>query len=116
MKLKLIVASVKEEHTDEALQAAREAGATGYTVISRVRGEGLTPARTFFGLDVQAMCDVLLFVVAEPRARAILEAVAGAARFEDKAGSGIIFQTDVEDAIGFSTQFEAIADEVEESL
>lgn len=116
MKLKLIVAAVKDEHTDEALKAARDAGATGYTVISRVRGEGLTPANTFFGLDVQAMCDVLLFVVAEPRARAILEAVAGAARFEDEAGSGIIFQVDVEDAVGFNTQFAALVREVEESL
>ena len=35
------------------------------TVITSVRGEGLKPGKTFLGLEVTAMRDVLLFLVAD---------------------------------------------------
>ena len=47
MNLKLIVAFVGDEHTAAVVDAAREAGATGATVITSCRGEGLKPEKTF---------------------------------------------------------------------
>ena len=67
MNLKLIVAFVGDEHTAAVVDAAREAGATGATVITSCRGEGLKPEKTFLGLDLSAHRDVLLFLVVEAR-------------------------------------------------
>ncbi len=116
MFLKLIVALVADEKTEQVLQAARAAGATGATVITSVRGEGLHRTRTFFGLELAAQRDVLLFVVAEPMAREILETIAAAARLDDESGAGIAFQLSIEDAVGLSSQTQALIKEIEDKV
>lgn len=47
MRFKLILAFVEDARTDKVLDAAREAGATGATVINNARGQGLNQKRTF---------------------------------------------------------------------
>ena len=116
MDLKMIMAFVAEEKTEIVLEAARSAGATGSTVITNVRGEGLEPEKTFLGLDLAAQRDVLLFLVAAPKAREILESIAAAARFDDEPGSGIAIQIEIEDAVGLKTQKEVLSHEIEDSL
>ncbi len=116
MKLKLIVAMVDVETTQVVIDAAREGGATGATVITSVRGEGLTPEKTFLGLDLNAARDVVLFLVAEPRARDILEAIATAGHFDDEPGTGIAFQIAIEDAVGLKTQLPTLLHEIEEEV
>ena len=116
MHLKMIIAFVADEKTDTVLTAAREAGATGATVITNVRGEGLQPGKTFLGLELTAQRDVLLFLVAEPKAREILETIAGAAHFDEEPGSGIAIQIEIEDAVGLKTQEETLIHEIEESI
>ena len=69
MRMKLIVVLAPDDKTDTIIDAARERGATGATVITR--GEGLKPGKTFLGLEVTAMRDVLLFLVVEERAQEI---------------------------------------------
>ena len=61
MRLTLIVALVSDEKTDIVIDAAGPAGATGATIINGVRGEGLKPQKTFFGLELAAKRDVVLF-------------------------------------------------------
>lgn len=75
MRFKLILAFVEESKTDVVLDAAREAGATGATVINHARGQGLKQKRTFFGLTLEVQKDVLLFVVEEHLSRHILERI-----------------------------------------
>ena len=116
MRLKLIIAMVADEKTDTVINAAREAGATGATVITNVRGEGLTPEKTFLGLDLGAQRDFVLFIVAEPLARTILETIGEAARFDEEPGTGIAFQLDIEDVVGLKTQAGKIIEEIEETL
>lgn len=117
MRLKLIVALVSDEKTDIAIEAARAGGATGATIISSgVRGEGLEPGKTFFGLDLAAKRDVVLFLVVEPRARDILERIRDAAGFDEEHGAGIAFQVPIEDAVGLSTQAPAILEELEDEI
>ncbi len=116
MYMKLIVALVPDDKTDSIIDAAREAGATGATVITSVRGEGLKPEKTFLGLELTSRRDVLLFMVAEARAREILERIQDAGRFEAESGAGVAFQIAVEDAVGLGTQLPAIMKEVEEEL
>lgn len=116
MDLKMIMALVADEKTDTIMEAARDAGATGATVITSVRGEGLQPVKSFLGLEVTSQRDILLFLVAAPLARDILETIASAGHFDDEPGSGIAFQVSIEDAVGLGTQEGTILQEIEESL
>ena len=76
MRFKLIMALVDDNHTNTIVDAARDAGATGCTIITSARGEGLTPEKSFMGLDLSGQRDLLLFLVAEQKSREILEHIA----------------------------------------
>ena len=116
MRLKLIVALVSDDKTNAVVQAARDAGATGATTIPSVRGEGLTPQKTFLGLDLAARRDVVLLVVSETRARSILERIRQAAQMDETPGTGIAIQLDIEDAVGLVTQLPTLQEEVSQGL
>ena len=116
MRLKLIVALVNDGKTDVVVEAARAAGATGDTIITSVRGEGLRPEKTFFGLDLAAKRDVILFLVVETRAREILERIRDAGGLDSEPGAGIAFQVPIEDAVGLSTQLPTILEELESEI
>ncbi len=115
MKFKLIVALVNDEETELVLKTARETGATGSTVITSARGEGLTPAKTFLGLDLEGQRDLILLLVEGHLSRQILERIAEAGRF-DQPGTGVAFQIDIEDAVGLQAQIEKISSEIEEKI
>jgi len=116
LRLKLIVALVSDDKTDVVMDAARAGGATGATIISSVRGEGLRPGTTFLGLRLEGKRDMLLFLVVETRARDILERIRDAARLDTEHGAGIAFQLDIEDAVGLVTQLPTIQEELEHDL
>ena len=116
MHFKLLITLVEDSKTEAVLEAARNAGATGSTVINQARGEGLEKSKTFFGLNLETQRDVILFLVEEHLSRHILETIAEVGEFEDKPGTGIAFQIDVEDAIGVSHQIEELSSIVEEEL
>ena len=116
MHFKAIIAIVADEFTKPCMKAARQAGATGATVVSQARGEGVDRTKSFFGLALESQRDFLLFVVEEHLARDVLEAVSEAGEFETRHGAGIAIQIDVEDAVGLKHQIETLSDRVEEQL
>ena len=116
MHFKLLITFVQDDKTDAIMQAARDKGATGATVITNARGEGLKSTKTFFGLNLETQRDVVLFLVEEHLAREILETISAVGDFESKPGSGIAFQLDVEDAVGVSQQVAKLQQVVEEEL
>ena len=116
MPFKLIIALVKDNKTDTVIDAAREAGATGMTVINNARGEGLQQTRTFFGLTLETQRDMLLLLVEEHLSRHILETISAVGEFETQPGTGIAFQIDIEDAVGVLHQVKQLTDKVEEEL
>ncbi|OCH16017.1 MULTISPECIES: P-II family nitrogen regulator [unclassified Aliivibrio] len=116
MRFKLLLAFVEEAKTDAVLDAARNAGATGATVINHARGEGLNKKTTFFGLTLEVQKDVLLFVVEEHLARSILEKINEVGEFDTESGQGIAIQIDIEDAVGVAHQVETLTKVVEEKL
>ena len=67
MHFKMIIVFVEDKKTDAVMAAAREAGATGATVIHNARGEGLKVSKTFFGLSLETQRDVILFLVDKRR-------------------------------------------------
>ena len=116
MRMKLIVALVSDDKTNAVVEAARAGGATGATVITSARGEGLKPGKTFLGLDLNATSNIVLSLVVETRAREILERIRAAARFDQDAGAGVAFQIAIEDVVGLSTQMPAMREEIGEAL
>lgn len=116
MKFKLIVVMVEDAKTDIVTETARKAGATGATVITSARGQGLNPVKTFFGLDLSGQRDVVLLLVEQHMSRQILETVAAAGRFEEEPGTGIAFQVDIEDAIGLKSQIASLEKQIEDQL
>ncbi len=114
MRFKLLVAFVDDHLTDAVTEAARDAGATGCTVITNARGEGLKKKTTFLGLTLETQRDMMLLLVEEHRARHILETVGEAGEFDSTPGTGIAFQVDVEDAVGVAHQVMSITPSLEE--
>ena len=116
MRFKLLVALVDDHLTATVTEAARDAGATGCTVLTNARGEGLQKKKTFLGLTLETQRDVVLLLVEEHRARHILETVGQSGEFDSSPGTGIAFQVDVEDAVGVAHQVESIQPTLEEEL
>jgi nitrogen regulatory protein PII len=113
---KLIITFIEDSKTTAVMEAAREEGATGATVINNARGEGLAQKKTFFGLSLETQRDVLLFLVEEHLSRHIIEKISEVGEFEERPGTGIAFQIDVEDAVGVAHQIEKLVDVVEAEL
>jgi hypothetical protein len=116
MHFKLIIAFVEDSKSRAVMDAARHEGATGATIINNARGEGLALKKTFFGLSLETQRDVILFLVEEHLSRHILEKIAEVGKFEERPGSGIAIQIDVEDAVGVASQIEQLVDVVEAEL
>jgi hypothetical protein len=116
MQFKLIIAFVDDDKTKSVMQSARDAGATGATIIGNARGEGLKPTKSFFGLSLESQRDVVLFLVESHLSREILETIGRVAQFDEKPGTGIAIQLDVEDAVGVGHQIEKLTEVVEEKI
>ena len=116
MHFKLIIIICEDKRTKAVLDAAREAGATGCTVLNQARGEGVVPTKTFLGLSIDSQVDVILLLAEEHMSREIMERIAVAGEFDETPGTGIAFQIDVEDAIGVRHQIAALTEKVEDRL
>ncbi|HEC29575.1 MAG TPA: P-II family nitrogen regulator [Gammaproteobacteria bacterium] len=116
MHFKLIISFVEDDKTNAIMEAARKGGATGATVINHARGEGLNKTKTFFGLSLETQRDVVLFLVEEHLSRKILELLNEVGEFEERPGTGIAIQIDVEDAVGVSQQVQRLSGVVEEEI
>ena len=116
MHFKLIIVFVEDEHTDLVLEAAREQGATGATVLSQARGEGGEKITTFLGRLLSSSRKLVMLLVEEHMSRPILEKIAEECQFDNKPGTGIAIQIDVEDAVGVSHQISQLSSKVEEEI
>ncbi len=113
MRFKLILSSVKTGITDQIVDAAKEAGATGATIIP-ARGTGIHEAKTFFGLSLEAQTDIIMFLVEEHLVDKILKSIQKAGEFH-KPGTGIAFVLSVEHVVGLESQIERFKEEVRDS-
>lgn len=113
MHFKLVLVFTEDKKTDDILERARQEGATGATVINHARGEGFNKKKTFFGLQLDSQCDVILLIVEEHLSRNVLEGIAETGEFESKKGQGIAVQIDVEDVIGVVREIQVINEMIE---
>lgn len=116
MRFKLILVFCEDIKTEKIMDAAREKGATGATVINNARGEGIKQKKTFFGLSLETQRDVVLFLVEEHLSRHILEHISQVGEFDTSPGTGIAIQIDVEDALGVAHQVKELETKVEDEI
>lgn len=109
MNFKVILASVKPDYTDRVVDAGKQNGATGATIIP-ARGTGIREAQSFFGLTLETQTDIIMFLLGEHSVEPVLEAIRVAGEFH-KPGTGIAFVVPVDQVIGLESQLNAIARE-----
>lgn len=106
MDFKLIMAFVDQQNTDKVLDAARDAGATGATIINNAQGRGHKPHYTFFGLEFMGARSVVLILVEVSRSGGVLDAVCKAGRLDESTETGIALELDVSSAVGLKEHIE----------
>ncbi|OEU67601.1 MAG: transcriptional regulator [Desulfovibrio sp. S3730MH75] len=110
MKFKLILATVKPHKTDTVVDGAKEAGATGATIIT-ARGTGMHEALSFFGLTLEDQTDIIMFILEEHLVKTVLKAIEVAGEFS-KPGTGIAFVLPIEHVVGMESQIEKFKEEI----
>ena len=85
---------VNKGYAEDAMAAARKAGAGGGTIIG-AKGTAKEGDSTFFGVDIVPEKEMLMILVPQDKKDAIVQAVSSLSCF-GKAGSGIIFSNEVE--------------------
>jgi nitrogen regulatory protein PII len=94
----LIVSVVNQGYSDEFMTIAREAGATGGTVIN-ARGIAHQGPVKFFGISVQDEKEIITILATKEKKALIMQAVSQAFGINTKAG-GIIFSLPVDGVAG----------------
>ncbi|MDR6983737.1 nitrogen regulatory protein PII [Rheinheimera pacifica] len=112
MNFKLIMVFTDIDKTDKLLDAARQAGATGATIISSARGQGLNKAIGIFGLELLNPRDVILVLVEQRRADHVLETLVQAGGLDEKLDTGIAIMLDVEKALGLTEHIRKLAKDI----
>lgn len=97
-KYVLIVCSVKQNFTDNVVEAARAAGATGGTILN-ARGIGNDKAEHFLGIIVNEAVDVVLIVSLSLDKMRIMEAIKEVAGITTS-GNGVIFSLPIDELVG----------------
>ena len=105
----LIVVITNQGHTDEVMEAAREAGAGGGTVI-HAKGTGAELAKKFFGVSIASEKEMVFIVVRKDQKNDIMRAIMEQAGLESKARS-IVFSLPVTDTAGMRLIEEMEAEE-----
>ena len=102
MQFKLIIAFVKPSITDSVVDAMKEAGATGATIVP-ARGTGIHEAKSFFGLSIEDQTDIIIFLVEEHVVENLMQVIQLEGKF-DEPSTGIAFVMPVEHIAGLKSQ------------
>lgn len=111
MKFKLLLVFVDDMRVEAVLEAAREAGATGATIVPQARGQGRTRTLTFFGLEYLHPRSILMILVEARRSSEVLNAVTRAGKLDETAETGIALELDVDRVTGLSEHIRMLAEQ-----
>ena len=103
-KHELIIAILNEGQSDSVMNAAREAGATGGTVL-HAKGTGSSRAKKFFGVSLADEKDMVYIVAHSDEKAAIMSAISKSAGPGSKAGA-ICFSLPISSVVGLRTRDE----------
>ncbi len=96
----MIVASVEQGSTDQVMEAARAAGATGGTIL-HARRAGVHEAEKFYGITLQKERELLAILAPREGKAAIMQAIARSVPLEGEQG-GVVFSLPVDSIEGLS--------------
>ena len=99
-KFELIVTIVDKGHSQLVIEASKEAGAEGGTILGG-RGSGVHEKVKLFGISIQPEKEIVLTLVPREIANAVIKAIVEAAELK-KPGKGITFALDVTRVAGFT--------------
>lgn len=94
----LILTIINRGFADEVMEAAKEQGATGGTVIY-ARGAGIHEAEKFFGISIQPEKEIVMTLVEKEKRREIMHAIAEKCGLNTE-GRGMAFSLPVDDVMG----------------
>jgi len=98
MIYKVIIAALKPDVTDAVVDAAKECGISGATIVPG-RGTGVHEAKTFLGLTLETQTDIVIFLTEEELVDPIMKAIHIAGRLNEH-GTGVAFVLPVEAVAG----------------
>lgn len=101
-KFQLIIALVNTGFTELVMDAAREAGAYGGTVV-HARGTGNKEMEKRFGVVITPDKEMVMILINEKLADAVLTAIYNKAGLQTK-GQGIAFALPVSDVVGLNME------------
>ena len=105
----LVVAIVNQKYTDEAIEAAKSAGATGATVLNTMTTNN-AQAEQKLGTSFNTETDTLFFLTSGEYKLKIMEAVRDSAGLKTD-GKAVIFSLPVDDLVGIG-RFDDPADHI----
>lgn len=105
----LIVVIVAAGMAEDALAAARSAGAEGATVVHG-RGTGIHEQKKIFNIPIEPEKDILMLLVPQQLTDAVLDAIDKAVDL-DKPGHGIGFVLEAKRVVGLSHIVRGTTDE-----
>ena len=94
----LIIVITNQGHTDQVMDAARSAGATGGTT-SHAKGSGVDAAQRFFGVSIAEEREMVFILTREENRREIMKAIMAHAGVQTEAQS-VVFSLPVSDIAG----------------
>ena len=94
----LVVAIARQGHTDQVMNAARSAGATGGTVV-HAKGAGTDLAKKFFGVSIASERELVFILAKEENRKEIMKAIMTQAGMKSDA-EAIVFSMPVSDIAG----------------
>ena len=100
-KYEMILCVVNAGFSDDVMDAAREAGARGGTVI-HARGTANKEAESFFHITIQPDKDVVMLLVPASIKDSVLHAIYQSAGLKSE-GQGIAFSLPVNKAVGLTS-------------
>lgn len=116
MKFSVLVAIVPEDLEQPAIEAARELGAGGITVMS-ARGISNATKKTFFGLSYDGSQSVLTMVLEKSLSLEILKAIQHVVMPDHNESKGLVFTLGLEHLAGIDmSQVEKFEEHVKQSL
>jgi nitrogen regulatory protein P-II 1 len=95
---KLVAAIVPKGAAGKVMDAAKEAGAEGGTILL-ARGTGVHEARRFFGISMSTERELLLILIDPERAQEVMDSMVRAGRL-DEPGRGMAFVLSVDEGKG----------------
>jgi len=98
MRFNFVLTICPADKSQEIVDSAKAAGATGATLLS-ARGTGVKEAKTFFGLTLDKPQDAIAMVIEKRLCPRVMQAIYEAGDMV-KPGNGICFSVPIESVMG----------------